>query len=97
VEETRLYELALKRGWPIPATMRTKVVKRLREVIDDAEASPRELIAASKALISADQTSLAAITTALNARQQTELASRVEELEQRIDEYERIDEPGSPA
>jgi hypothetical protein len=28
----------------------------LREVIDDAEASPRELIAASTALISADQT-----------------------------------------
>ncbi len=86
MEEVRLYELALKRQWPIPQVVRDRVVKRLREVINDKNSSPREVTAACRALISADQTSLQAVATAVAARQQTELAQEQEELKRQIEE-----------
>ena len=50
-------------------------------MIDDKDASPREISSASRGLMSATGQTLAAIDTALRARAQTELAERLSELE----------------
>lgn len=55
IQETRLWEKALKERWPIPEAMRGVIVKSLGRILVDSETSPREKTAAARALIAADQ------------------------------------------
>ena len=52
--DTRLAERAVRERWPIPAEVRAKLPAMLAGIIDDAEASPRNKIAAARVLLTAD-------------------------------------------
>jgi hypothetical protein len=90
--EAKLYQMALKRQWPVPAVARQEVVKRLREIVSDPNATRREKTAASRALISADQTSLTALDVAMRAKQIDGLADEVADLRADVAQIKR-DQP----
>lgn len=81
VRTTRLLERALRERWPVPTSLRGRVVERLAATIDDPGTSPREATAAALALLQASRTNLSAIDTALRAKSQEELEGRIAALE----------------
>jgi hypothetical protein len=61
--------------------MKAKALKRAEETLDDPNANPRSVAAATRALLSATQTNLSSIDVALRAKHQEELTERLKELE----------------
>jgi hypothetical protein len=91
--DQRLSERALQQGWPVREELKTKAMKRAEETLDDPNANPRSIAAASRVVISATQTNLASIDTALRARQQEEVDEKIARLQEALD---RVMKGGNP-
>jgi hypothetical protein len=86
VKHTRLIERALREEWPIPASMRRPLIKRLNEIIQDTDSTPREVTSAAKAILTASRLNLEVVTKAIAADQHEDIVRRLSALEER-DEY----------
>jgi hypothetical protein len=84
IRDTRLVAKALRERWPIPKTLRGPLIERLAQIVQDPDASPREVTAAAKAILSASKINLDAIGATIKAHEHEELAERVGELERQI-------------
>lgn len=64
IKDTRLYARAIRERWPIPESIKPKIIKRLVKVIDDdawtdaERPGHREVISATRALLSAEKINL---------------------------------------
>jgi hypothetical protein len=61
VKVTRLLRRALKERWPIPASLRSGLLKRCQKVVDDPNASPREITTVMKVVLEASRVNIDAI------------------------------------
>jgi hypothetical protein len=78
--DQRLVESALKQSWPVSEKLKTKAMKRALQTLEDPDASPWAVSAATRTVLCSTQTNLQAIDTALRCRMQEELAADVTEL-----------------
>jgi hypothetical protein len=79
VQELTMYRNAIKNRWDVPDEVRTKVVQRLHEIVENAEglAKPKDIVSASKCLADI-------------AHQQSSLDISVTTLEMRIEEHKTL-------
>ena len=84
-KDLRLTARALAESWPVPAALRTKVVKSLETVLTDPEASPRDIASASKALIAASRINLQAVAVGIAADDHEAVKDRLDAVEQALE------------
>ena len=80
-KDLRLTAKALAESWPVPAKLRTKVVRSLEAVLENPEASPRDISMASKALIQASRVNLQAVAVAIAADDHENCKARMDAIE----------------
>jgi hypothetical protein len=86
IRDARLVNRAIRERWPIPASLRSTLLKRMAKLADDPNASPRELNVATKTLLEASRVNLETIAVELQARSQEQLAARLDKLEAYVDD-----------
>ncbi len=87
--QMRLVERALRERWRISKPLRGSLVDRVGRILDDPNASPREVTAAAKAILSASKLNLENVTVACKALEYLDLEGRVREIEE-IQEQRKI-------
>jgi hypothetical protein len=70
VKTVRLVARALKERWPIPASLRSTLLKRMAKLANDPNASPREVNTAMKIVLEASRVNLEAIAVELQCQRQ---------------------------
>src|SRR5271166_506387 len=88
VQDVRLVERALCERWPIPKALRRPLIDRLGEIVQDPDATPREITSAARAILTASKINLETITATIKADEHETLVERVEELEKRQQQKE---------
>jgi hypothetical protein len=89
MKDTRLIERALHERWPIPQTLRRPLVERLGKIIQDPDASPREVVSAARAVLAASRINLEALSVVAKVREGEEIIARIDELEKKVDEQDQ--------
>jgi hypothetical protein len=82
----RLVERALRERWAIPREVRASLIERLGKIVQDSEASPRDVTAAGRAILAASKINLDHISATIKARTHEEIDCRLEEVERRVHE-----------
>jgi hypothetical protein len=97
IRDVRLVERALREYWPIPKALRGPLIKRLAGIVQDTNASPREVTSAAKAILTASRLNLEVVAKAIEADKHEDVLVRLKALEER-DEYRGTpDSPGTQA
>jgi hypothetical protein len=82
----RLVARALRERWAIPSEVRATLIERLAKIVQDSEATPRDVTAAGRAILAASKINLDHISVTIKARTHEEIERRLEEVERRVHE-----------
>lgn len=79
-----LMERVERERWAVPAQLSASAYERLHEIVDDATAKPRQILAAAKALIAISRLNHANIELTIKVKQLEQMDQRMTKIEERL-------------
>jgi hypothetical protein len=83
----RLVGRALQEYWAIPREVRTALIKRLCEIVEDRGVGPREATAAGRALLAASKVNLDHVSVTIKANMHEEIRGQLAAVQRRLEEH----------